>query len=154
MKYLGNWNEIYFILLPGYFILLSGYFILFPALFHNLLFHSFPGLFHFISSLELYHNYFIFMLSCLGFLWNEMQFFIFCPDLVHFLPCLFHFNVSYAKFHNCPVVTNHGKFLLKKVTNCRASFKDFKYTKIILIAAFLKEKNAKYLTKPESFEIY
>jgi hypothetical protein len=61
MRCLGKWNEIYF-------ILLSDYFILFPVLFHNLLFHSLPGLFHFISSLELYHNCFIVLLSCLGFL--------------------------------------------------------------------------------------
>ena len=32
-------------------------------LFHNLLFHFLPALFHFISSLELYHNYFIFLLG-------------------------------------------------------------------------------------------
>ena len=37
------------------FILLPSYFILFSALFHNLLFHSLPGLFHFISSLDLFH---------------------------------------------------------------------------------------------------
>jgi hypothetical protein len=56
MRCLGKWNEIHF-------ILLSGYFIFFPVLFHNLLFHFLLSLFYFISSLELYHNYFIVLLG-------------------------------------------------------------------------------------------
>jgi len=47
----------------------------------------------------------------------------------------------------------HGNFLPKK-GNYRAFFQDPEYVKIISIAAFVHEKNAKYLTKHESFEIY
>ena len=57
-SYLFSQLEIWYEMLRQiYFILLPSYFILFPALFHNLLFHSLPGLFHFISSPELFHYF-------------------------------------------------------------------------------------------------
>jgi len=42
--------------------------------------------------------------------------------------------------------------LFTKKGNYRAFFQDPEYVKIISIAAFVHEKNAKYLTKRESFE--
>ena len=91
MKCLGKWNEIHFILLPRYFIL-------FPALFHNLLFHSLPGLFHFISSLSYFiilpvlFHYFASLIS----LFCQADFII-LPELIafHFWLGLFH---CFARF--------------------------------------------------------
>ena len=78
MKCFGKWNEMHFILLPSYFILL-------PVLFHNLLFHSLPGLFHFIILPELFH-YFARLISLFC-----QSYFIILPELIsfHFLLCLF-----------------------------------------------------------------
>ena len=65
MKCFGKWNEMHFILLP--------------VLFHNLLFHSLPGLFHFIFS----QSYFIILPGLFYYFASLIS--LFCQSLFHFI---------------------------------------------------------------------
>jgi len=104
----------------------------------SLPFHYYPAL-YFIVCHSLCLCHFITTQPCISLLSSTIFHYCFIAVWQGFIAISLLFHCSLAKFHLWEKITQKG--------NYRALFKDPKYTKIILIAAFINETNPKYLTK-------